>query len=349
MNVDKGHQFGRDSVHGMAISPLLQLHYLHYCSEVVPATAAELLNAILGSKLTNFSQARRLEEHFGRLPSVEQELQKPLAGKELQLDSKVKPSSLKDERLYAMFDGGMLPYDEGYQEVKVGRVFRGSQIVGGRRDDEQGKQRNRVLNSEYLVREGHYSNFVTHFSKLIKAQQKKYAEAPLIFITDGATWMRNWVAEAFPKAEHILDFFHAYEHLCEFGSLLIAKESSRTKKLNFWKKQLQEGDVGQIILEIKMYETHKRATVAKAAKELHTYLTNNESRMKYNEYREKGYLIGSGAIESAVKSVVQQRCKLCGQRWADGLQPILNLRSIYCSNKGQRMEKIIIDQYKYAA
>jgi hypothetical protein len=272
----------------MALSPLLQLHYLHYCSEVVPATAVELLNATLGRKLANASQARRLEEHYGRLPSVEQELQKPLVGKELQLDHNVKPSSLKDERLYAMFDGGMLRYDDGYQEVKVGRVFRGSQIVAGRRDDEQGKQRNRVLNSEYLVREGHYSNFVDHFSKLVEAQQKMYPQAPLIFITDGATWMRNWVAEAFSKAEHILDFFHAFEHLFEFGSLLMPKESDRGKKLNLWKEQLREGDVRQIILEIKMYQTHKREAVAKAAKELHTYLTNNESRMKYNEYREKG-------------------------------------------------------------
>jgi hypothetical protein len=187
-----------------------------------------------------------------------------------------------------MFDGGMLRYDDGYQEVKVGRVFRGSQIVAGRRDDEQGKQRNRVLNSEYLVREGHYSNFVDHFSKLVEAQQKMYPQAPLIFITDGATWMRNWVAEAFSKAEHILDFFHAFEHLFEFGSLLMPKESDRGKKLNLWKEQLREGDVRQIILEIKMYQTHKREAVAKAAKELHTYLTNNESRMKYNEYREKG-------------------------------------------------------------
>jgi hypothetical protein len=83
----------------MALSPLLQLHYLHYCSEVVPATAVELLNATFGRRLTNASQARRLEEHYGRLTSVEQELQKPLVGKELQLDHNVKGRRVNNLRL----------------------------------------------------------------------------------------------------------------------------------------------------------------------------------------------------------------------------------------------------------
>ncbi|MFT7156446.1 MAG: hypothetical protein ACI8Q1_001461 [Parvicella sp.] len=349
MSIAKSHQFGAASTHGMAISGLLQSHYLRYCAQVVPAKAVDLLNAVLGSDLANMAQARRLEEHYGRLPSVEQELHEPLTSKELQLDHRLDPVLPAQERLYAMFDGGMLLYNSGYQEVKVGRVFRGSQIVASPSDDEQGDQRNRVLNSEYLVREGHYSDFVSHFAKLIKAQQEVYPLAPLIVVTDGATWMRNWVAEAFPKAEHILDFYHAYEHLCEFATLLIGKEAERTVKLEKWKKQLKEGEVKSIIREVKMYSTHPKGSIVKAAAELLTYLTNNISRMQYRTYRDKGYLTGSGAIESAVSSVVQQRCKLNGQRWDNGAQPVLNLRSIYCSSKGRRMEKIINDQYQKVA
>ncbi|MFT6130584.1 MAG: hypothetical protein ACJATN_002315 [Neolewinella sp.] len=67
--------------------------------------------------------------------------------------------------------------------------------------------------------------------------------------------------------------------------------------------------------------------------------------MKYSEYRKNEYLIGSGAIESVVSTLVQQRCKLRGQRWNDGAQPVMNLRAIYCSNKDRGMNKIIIDQY----
>ncbi|WP_420460864.1 hypothetical protein [Neolewinella sp.] len=363
VSVAKQAKWGSASAHGMAISPLLQSHYLRFCAQVVPATAVDLLNATLGSELTNAAQARRLEEHFGLLPRVEEELTKPLRPDELQTNPELEPATAaaegaaaegaaaaaQEERLYGMFDGGMLRYDEGYQEVKIGRVFRASQLVAGKPDDEQADQRNRVLNSEYLVREGHYASFVDHFGNLLTAQQQQYPTAPLIIITDGATWMRNWVAEAFPQAEHILDFYHAYEHLCEFGTVLLPQESKRKDKLTQWKNQFHQGQSDDIIREIKMYLTHPHTRVVGAATELLTYLTNNASRMRYNEYRDNGYLIGSGAIESAVSSVVQQRCKLKGQRWDQGAQPVLNIRSMYCSNKGRRMEEIIIDQYDIAA
>ncbi len=37
--------------------------------------------------------------------------------------------------------------------------------------------------------------------------------------------------------------------------------------------------------------------------------------MQYHKYLKEGLLIGSGAIESAHKDVLQQRLKLSGQRW----------------------------------
>jgi hypothetical protein len=37
--------------------------------------------------------------------------------------------------------------------------------------------------------------------------------------------------------------------------------------------------------------------------------------MDYRRYRHNGWLIGSGPIEAAHRTVVQQRLKLSGQRW----------------------------------
>ena len=37
--------------------------------------------------------------------------------------------------------------------------------------------------------------------------------------------------------------------------------------------------------------------------------------INYKYYREKGYLIGSGGIEGANKSVIQERLKLPGTKW----------------------------------
>jgi hypothetical protein len=56
--------------------------------------------------------------------------------------------------------------------------------------------------------------------------------------------------------------------------------------------------------------------------------------MKYSQYRNIGCgIIGSGAIESAHRTVVQKRMKLPGQRWAiRGAGNMLRLR-IFAKNK----------------
>ncbi|MEM6815580.1 MAG: hypothetical protein AAF600_14535 [Bacteroidota bacterium] len=49
--------------------------------------------------------------------------------------------------------------------------------------------------------------------------------------------------------------------------------------------------------------------------------------MQYRDYLEKGWLIGSGPIASAHRTLIQQRLKLSGQRWTLlGAQQIINLR-----------------------
>ncbi len=56
--------------------------------------------------------------------------------------------------------------------------------------------------------------------------------------------------------------------------------------------------------------------------------------MYYGFYREKKLIIGSGAIESAHKEVIQKRMKLSGQRWSKkGAQAILQLRTTKKSAK----------------
>jgi hypothetical protein len=47
------------------------------------------------------------------------------------------------------------------------------------------------------------------------------------------------------------------------------------------------------------------------------YLQKNVPRMDYPSYLKKGWLIGSGAVESACKTVVGQRLKLAGMRWRE--------------------------------
>jgi hypothetical protein len=51
--------------------------------------------------------------------------------------------------------------------------------------------------------------------------------------------------------------------------------------------------------------------------------------MKYNEYLEAGYPIGSGVVESACGHTVKNRMEGTGRRWSiKGAESMLLLRSI---------------------
>ena len=79
----------------------------------------------------------------------------------------------------------------------------------------------------------------------------------------------------------------------------------------------------------------KPAARAKLTETLH-YFANNVHRTDYPTYVANGWLIGSGAGESACKTVVGQRLKLAGMRWRqDGTAAICHLRALFKSEPGQ--------------
>ncbi len=95
---------------------------------------------------------------------------------------------------------------------------------------------------------------------------------------------------------------------------------------------LDEG-VEKTIQSLKMMPI--ATTGAKKCKEkLLNYFEANVYRIDYPTYDQKGYYIGSGAIESAHRTVIQKRLKLSGQRWTmEGAQRVLNLRVLKMSGK----------------
>lgn len=329
------------------MSPLLQSRCLKGCAITVPRQASELLNDCLGCKgLVHESQLYRLIHTYGEHAHLEKSLRTPL---QEQGEKSAPHTNPAHKVLYAMLDGGMLAYDGGYREVKVGRVFDGACVVSQQADAHRVNQRKEIQHSEYIVREGHYEAFAAAFSELIDAHRAQKPDHDLVIISDGAAWMQDWVAERYAQSTHILDFYHAYEHLCEFGQVAWPDLAAREAKLSAWKTLLLESGVGHIIQEVETYCSDSRPAVADAAEGLLTYLNDKRHRMDYATYRKKGYMIGSGAIESAIRCVVQQRCKLSGQRWSNGAQAVLNIRCLYSSGKWSTMNKIIANHYANAA
>jgi hypothetical protein len=90
-----------------------------------------------------------------------------------------------------------------------------------------------------------------------------------------------------------------------------------------------EGKVEEVIACLSELSV-SNADVTRKIGENITYFTNNRDRMRYDEYTQRGYHIGSGTVESACKHVVGQRLKQAGMRWSVvGADAILQLRILW--------------------
>jgi hypothetical protein len=143
----------------------------------------------------------------------------------------------------------------------------------------------------------------------------------------------------------ILDFFHALEKLGEFASKQFVDQEIKQKWMSDQKERLLDNGVDEVI-EILAQLKGRNKEAEKLRIDVIRYYQNNKVRMQYKTYLSAGYLIGSGPIESAHRSVVQQRLKLSRQRWSEkGAQQIVNLRAYQKSNRWPQLVNLI----KFAA
>jgi len=158
-----------------------------------------------------------------------------------------------------------------------------------------------------------------------------HLKSRLVFITDGATWIKNWIEDSYSEATAILDYYHACEHLHDFVENGMKAESEDTRKKWFEKQKelLLESGVEQVIKNIE--QTNAKTS---EKEDLINYYQANIGRMDYKSYRQLGCgIIGSGAIESAHRTVIQKRMKLSGQHWSrEGVNNMLRLR-VFSMNK----------------
>lgn len=250
---------------------------------------------------------------------------------ELDLQQEVTQPELKaDEVIYGSMDGSMLFTDGGWQEVKVGRVYSSEdrQEAGQNGDQET---RFKLTKSTYCAHLGSAEEFLPQF----EASLGHYKTTPdrLVFVTDGGVWIQQYLEASYPQATHILDYYHAVEHLAEFSRIHFKTAKAGNQWLDKQRDCLVTGGVDEVIsnlvslgkLSLSADESRRRVI---------GYYSRNRHRMRYSQFRDRGLQIGSGPMEAAHRTVVQCRMKRSGQRWSDeGAQAMLNLRVAFKSDR----------------
>ncbi len=221
--------------------------------------------------------------------------------------------------LYGMVDGSMLLTQEGWQETKAGRVFEARPVAID--STQESPQWDRSA-SGYVAFRGNYEAFTLKFEQLFPAA----SACRKVFVTDGASWIGNWLRETYPDAVHILDYYHLKEKLA------IAAQSA-TSPPQWLDEQEQHLFAGQQEAVEKAVESLPELP-ADSRQQLLNYLKNNRYRTRYDLYRKAGLMISSGPVEAAHRTVLQVRMKRSGQRWSEkGCDNMILLRAACQSGK----------------
>jgi len=156
-----------------------------------------------------------------------------------------------------------------------------------------------------------------------------------IALTDGGNGLEKFIDVNFPGAIKILDFQHPAGRLSDLAKL-VQPDDSESLAASWCHTMKHEGgrQIAQVLEEL------DRRRLSHAARDKLTetlsYLDNNRYRMNYPKYLEHGWQIATGAVESACKTVINQRLCMGGMRWGeDGGDTVAHLRALYRSDPDQ--------------
>lgn len=246
--------------------------------------------------------------------------------------------SLKDRRVVIAPDGGRIRE----RRTKKGRIPKGQKRAGYHSDwiepkmfiiyviDDDG---NPVREIPPIV-DG-TTRKLPEFLELLHeylVELKIWEAREVIVLGDGAPWIRDRIPKLLEQvgvhpdnATHILDWTHAKQNLYQAVEELPKKKRSNVD-FNYLKELLYHGAIDRIIFFFK--STLKLNSDSKIIKKLNSYFVPNKERIRYESFEKRNMPIGSGAIESAIRRVLNLRLKSAGSFWKpDFAEVMLYLRS----------------------
>jgi hypothetical protein len=241
-------------------------------------------------------------------------------------------------KFYISFDGTGVP-------------VRKSELVGRRGKQADGSARTRetklgcVFTQVGLDKEGYpqrdpdSTTYVGAIESSTLFGWRIYAEAvrrgldqakTVIVLTDGQRYNHTIVQTHFSEAVHIVDLFHAYEHLTTIAQLLWGQEAKAPK---VWRDLLEAGDISRLVRKAGRQLPASAKSKSAMLKQLR-YFEKNAAQMRYAEFREKKFFVGSGVVEAGCRTVIGERLKQSGMRWSvRGANAIIALRCCILSGR----------------
>jgi hypothetical protein len=276
-----------------------------------------------------------------------------------QIEADPPPVERTDQVLQLSVDATKVQLVGGeWTDVKLASVAR---VVEGR--DKKGNPVAKAVDLSYAVRWEPAVPFGQTLT-LEAARRNLDGAATVVSPNDGALWIQDDVVDLVaPQAVRILDEAHGAEHLGLIGQLVHGPTGLPGPD---WvarqRHALLEREDGPTVVLAELdrclaARPHPAAPrtaadpdpAAALAREV-AYFHKRADQIRYVHFRQLGYPIGSGCVESGHGVVIVPRCKRAGMRWAAGhLNPLLVLRGIEANERWEETAPAIWEELQTSA
>jgi hypothetical protein len=263
---------------------------------------------------------RKETERFGELQKAEEEEWKQKSQDEQWLQQRQRKIGKQAGRLYGSLDGVMAPLLGEWRELKNIAWYRVEPVRSyqthrhhARRVGEQNNLQAQDITYHCDIQTPEQFSAL-FWASACQRQADLYEE--LVFVCDGAVWIWKLIEQHFPHAVQIVDWYHASQYLPPIAEAAFGQDTEAYRTwLENARTLLWEGQIDKLI-----YACQQLAAIVLAKPAVHsavTYFTNNQKRMDYARFRQQGYFIGSGTVESGGKQISSLRLKRAGARWTE--------------------------------
>lgn len=167
----------------------------------------------------------------------------------------------------------------------------------------------------------------------------------VLFVADGATWIWRRVPGLIKAlglkdgtVQQLIDFWHVVEYLGKLAESARLTGSLKSRWLTTQKKRLLRGEIGAVVDESKALVGPRPTKNQRTW--LNYFITHGltHRRMDYSTSRGKKMPIGSGAIESAVRRVINLRVKSNATYWLrENAETMIRLRGWIKAGRGEEL------------
>ena len=182
-----------------------------------------------------------------------------------------------------------------------------------------------------------------NFGKLVRVEAERRGLSTareVIAIGDGGNWIDPLLEREVPVQQRIVDYYHAAEHLYACAKALHPQQATHARRTGEWlATQLWEGQLDKLLHWLRKNSARlgppQKADGLEQPRRILannlTYFRTHRQHMNYPDYRQRGWPIGSGTVEAAVKQI-NKRVKGSEQFWdLQGVEAVLLLRALWLS------------------